>query len=65
MIRSVCPISPTLVTAGEGSVNTPIITIDGVSKSFGALEVLKDLSFDVAPGEIDIGTYFAHLLSEP
>ena len=51
MIRSVCPISPTLVTAGEGSVNTPIITIDGVSKSFGALEVLKDLSFDVAPGE--------------
>ena len=31
--------------------NTPIITIDGVSKSFGALEVLKDLSFDVAPGE--------------
>ena len=51
MIRSVCPISPTLVTAGGGSVNTPIITIDGVSKSFGALEVLKDLSFDVAPGE--------------
>ena len=51
MIRSVCPISPTLVTAGEGSVNTPIITIDGVSKSFGALEVLKDLSFDVASGE--------------
>ena len=36
---------------GGGSVNTPIITIDGVSKSFGALEVLKDLSFDVALGE--------------
>ena len=51
MILSVCPILPTLVTAGGGSVNTPIITIDGVSKSFGALEVLKDLSFDVAPGE--------------
>ena len=31
--------------------NTPIINIDGVSKSFGALKVLKDLSFDVAPGE--------------
>ncbi|MGC1486385.1 MAG: ectoine/hydroxyectoine ABC transporter ATP-binding protein EhuA [Albidovulum sp.] len=30
---------------------TPIITIEKVSKSFGALEVLKDLSFDVAPGE--------------
>ncbi|WP_282610117.1 ectoine/hydroxyectoine ABC transporter ATP-binding protein EhuA [Pelagibius sp. Alg239-R121] len=29
----------------------PIIEIDGVSKSFGALEVLKDLSFNVAPGE--------------
>ena len=51
MILSVCPILPTLVTAGGGSVNTPIITIDSVSKSFGALEVLKDLSFDVAPGE--------------
>ena len=51
MILSVCPILPTLVTAGGGSVNTPIINIDGVSKSFGALEVLKDLSFDVAPGE--------------
>lgn len=50
MMRSVCPIFLTLVTTG-GSVNTPIITIDGVSKSFGALEVLKDLSFDVAPGE--------------
>jgi polar amino acid transport system ATP-binding protein len=32
-------------------VATPIITIEKVSKSFGALEVLKDLSFDVAPGE--------------
>lgn len=31
--------------------NKPIITIEKVSKSFGALEVLKDLSFDVAPGE--------------
>ena len=51
MILSVCPILPTLVTAGGGSVNTPIINIDGVSKSFGALKVLKDLSFDVAPGE--------------
>ena len=51
MMCSVCPIFPTLVTTGGGSVNTPIITIDGVSKSFGAFEVLKDLSFDVAPGE--------------
>ncbi|MGB5836577.1 MAG: ectoine/hydroxyectoine ABC transporter ATP-binding protein EhuA [Albidovulum sp.] len=31
--------------------NKPIISIEKVSKSFGALEVLKDLSFDVAPGE--------------
>ncbi|MGB7262676.1 MAG: ectoine/hydroxyectoine ABC transporter ATP-binding protein EhuA, partial [Albidovulum sp.] len=31
--------------------NKPIISIENVSKSFGALEVLKDLSFDVAPGE--------------
>ena len=31
--------------------NQPIIEIDGVSKSFGALQVLKDLSFKVAPGE--------------
>jgi energy-coupling factor transporter ATP-binding protein EcfA2 len=29
----------------------PIIRIENVSKSFGDLEVLKDLSFDVAPGE--------------
>jgi polar amino acid transport system ATP-binding protein len=29
----------------------PIIQIKNVSKSFGAFEVLKDLSFDVAPGE--------------
>jgi polar amino acid transport system ATP-binding protein len=32
-------------------VDTPIINIDNVSKSFGALEVLKDLSFSVASGE--------------
>jgi len=29
----------------------PIIEIDGVSKSFGANQVLRDLSFTVAPGE--------------
>lgn len=29
----------------------PIIRIEGVSKSFGNFEVLKDLSFTVAPGE--------------
>ncbi len=29
----------------------PIIRIEGVSKNFGELQVLKDLSFDVAPGE--------------
>lgn len=29
----------------------PIIRIEGVSKSFGSFEVLKDLSFTVAPGE--------------
>lgn len=29
----------------------PIVRIQNVSKSFGSFEVLKDLSFDVAPGE--------------
>jgi polar amino acid transport system ATP-binding protein len=32
-------------------VTDPIIRIEGVSKSFGDLEVLQDLSFTVAPGE--------------
>ncbi|MGB3312786.1 MAG: ectoine/hydroxyectoine ABC transporter ATP-binding protein EhuA [Albidovulum sp.] len=30
---------------------SPIIRIDKVNKSFGAFQVLKDLSFDVRPGE--------------
>ena len=29
----------------------PIIKFEGVTKSFGELEVLRDLNFDVAPGE--------------
>ena len=29
----------------------PIVEIEGVSKSFGQLQVLKDLTFNVAPGE--------------
>jgi polar amino acid transport system ATP-binding protein len=32
-------------------VTRPIIEIDGVSKSFGPIEVLRELSFDVGPGE--------------
>jgi polar amino acid transport system ATP-binding protein len=32
-------------------VNTPIININGVSKSFGTVPVLKNLSFEVATGE--------------
>ena len=30
---------------------TPIIQFDAVNKSFGSVHVLRDLSFDVAPGE--------------
>lgn len=36
---------------GGSQMPEPIIEIDQVSKSFGQLQVLKDLSFDVAPGE--------------
>jgi polar amino acid transport system ATP-binding protein len=32
-------------------VSRPIIEIDGVSKRFGPVEVLRELSFEVGPGE--------------
>jgi polar amino acid transport system ATP-binding protein len=36
---------------GKCTLASPIIRIDKVSKSFGTFEVLKNLSFDVMPGE--------------
>ena len=31
--------------------DAPVLRLDGVSKSFGGLEVIRDLSFDVARGQ--------------
>ena len=39
-------------TAGDDPVaDAPVLRLDGVSKSFGGLEVIRDLSFDVARGQ--------------
>lgn len=31
---------------------TPILRLRGIDKSFGAVQVLHDVSFDVHPGEV-------------
>ena len=39
-------------TTGDDPVaDAPVLRLDGVSKSFGGLEVIRDLSFDVARGQ--------------
>src|SRR5579875_17728 len=46
-------LSPTIDSAGRHRVASiaPIIEVDRISKSFGALRVLDELSFTVAPRE--------------
>ena len=40
------------MTEPEQSRTTPMVSAQGVHKSFGALEVLKGITLDVAPGEV-------------
>ena len=37
---------------GAGSTATPLLALKGVSKSFGAVEALKDVDFDLRAGEV-------------
>ncbi|MEJ2688036.1 MAG: ATP-binding cassette domain-containing protein, partial [Gammaproteobacteria bacterium] len=39
-------------TGTEQAAGTPLLSLGGMSKSFGALQVLDDVSLDLAPGEI-------------
>jgi branched-chain amino acid transport system permease protein len=41
-----------LVTASASTKDTPLLAVDGVSKSFGGLRAVDGVSFAVAPGEI-------------
>ena len=41
-----------VTTTGPANANAPYIEFKDVSKAFGKLEVLKDVSFDVLPGEM-------------
>ncbi|MGE5146621.1 MAG: ATP-binding cassette domain-containing protein, partial [Candidatus Eiseniibacteriota bacterium] len=35
----------------DGPVTAPLIRLDGVSKSFGGVAAVVDVSLDIAPGE--------------
>jgi D-xylose transport system ATP-binding protein len=39
-------------TTAEGQQRTPLLSLRGVNKSFGAVHVLRDVDFDVYPGEV-------------
>lgn len=36
----------------QSTPKTPLLALRGISKSFGAVEALKNISFDIFPGEI-------------
>ena len=39
-------------TTTSAAVSEPLLTLKGYSKSFGAVEALKDVDLDVRPGEV-------------
>ena len=38
--------------AVEGQQRAPLLSLRGINKSFGAVHVLRDVDFDVRPGEV-------------
>ncbi|MET0614813.1 MAG: ATP-binding cassette domain-containing protein, partial [Thermoleophilaceae bacterium] len=36
----------------NGNGSTPVLSLKGVSKSFGPVQALSDVDFDVQPGEV-------------
>src|SRR5262245_38944178 len=42
----------TIEASGPGSGAQPLLALKGISKSFGAVEALKDVSLEVYPGEV-------------
>jgi ATPase subunit of ABC transporter with duplicated ATPase domains len=50
-IRPSSRISPYIKFTSKQPLGKQVITLDGVSKSFGDLQVLKDISLDIAGGE--------------
>jgi D-xylose transport system ATP-binding protein len=42
----------TEAASGPGSGSQPLLALKGISKSFGAVEALKDVSLEVYPGEV-------------
>ncbi|MGA7802763.1 MAG: ABC transporter ATP-binding protein [Gammaproteobacteria bacterium] len=41
-----------MAAIAEQAARTPLLSLGGMSKSFGALQVLDDVSLDLAPGEV-------------
>src|SRR6187401_2142118 len=41
-----------MTDAVEGQQRAPLLSLRGINKSFGAVQVLRNVDFDVAPGEV-------------
>src|SRR4051812_36776709 len=41
-----------MTTSVEGQQRAPLLSLRGINKSFGAVQVLRSVDFDVAPGEV-------------